>query len=60
MLPIVDCYIVLMLLLLIIWDAQFKQKMSKWLLVDCYIVVMLLLLVAWDAQHTKKDNAFAC
>ena len=59
-LPIVDCYTVLMLLLLIILDAQFKQKTLKWLLVDCYIVVLLLLCVAWDAQHTKKDNAFAC
>ena len=59
-LPIVDCYTVLMLLLLVILDAQFKQKTLKWLLVDCYIVVLLLLCVAWDAQHTKKDNAFAC
>ena len=50
MLLLVHCYIVVMLLFLVAWDAQLiKKNMFMLLLVNCYIVVMLLFLFAWDA-----------
>ena len=55
MLLLVDCYIVVMLLFVVAWDAQLiKKYISTLLLVDCYTVVMLLFLVAWDAQLITK------
>ena len=65
MLLLVHCYIVVMLLFVVAWDAQLiKKYISTLLLVDCYTVVMLLCLVPWDAQlkkiMTKHNNWLYC